>query len=98
MRAKVAVRQSTRSDKRMMAEFQTKTIHFGARNGSTFVDHQDMKTKENWIKRHRANSDFNDFDSAGSLARYVLWNKSTLYASIQDLNRRQNQYMFVLKK
>ena len=96
MRTKVSVRQSTRLDKRMMADFQTKKIHFGAKNGSTFVDHQDMKIKENWIKRHKVNSDFNDFDSAGSLARYILWNKSNLHASIRDLNKRQKQYMFVL--
>ena len=37
-----------------------------------------MKKKENW----------NDYMSAGSLSRWILWNKPTLTASIQDYMRR----------
>ncbi len=31
---------------------KTKTVHFGYRGGSTYIDHKDDTKKENYIKRH----------------------------------------------
>ena len=52
--------KSTRKDKRLEAIFKDGTsIHFGAKNGSTYVDHGDKKKRENYIKRHQVNEDWN---------------------------------------
>ena len=98
MKSRVVLTKSNREGKRMKAEFENKTIHFGLRGGSTFIDHGDQKTKENWIKRHKVKSSFNKYDTAGALAKHILWNKNTLNASVKDLNKRQNQYKFILPK
>ena len=98
MRTRVVLAKSSRPGKRMKAEFEKKTIHFGLQGGNTFIDHGDQKTKENWIKRHKVKSSFNKYDTAGSLAKHILWNKNTLNASVIDLNKRQNQYKFILPK
>ena len=96
MKQKVTVTRSNKSDKRLQASFDNKTVHFGAKGGSTFVDHRDPKTKANWEARHKVRENWKDYDSAGALAKHVLWNKPTIAESVRDLNARQNQYTFVL--
>jgi hypothetical protein len=68
--------KSTRKDKRLEAIFKDGTsIHFGAKNGSTYIDHGDKKKRENYIKRHQVNEDWNTVN-AGSLSRFILWGDS----------------------
>ena len=93
----VVITKSAKYDKRLKADFGNKTVHFGAKGGSTYVDHKDPKTKANWEARHKVRENWKDYDSAGALSKHVLWNKPTLTASIRDLNARQKQYNFVLK-
>jgi hypothetical protein len=93
----VVISKSAKTDKRLKANFGNKTVHFGARGGSAFIDHKDQKTKANWEARHRVRERWKDYDSAGSLSKHILWNKPTLQASVTDLNKRQKQYKFVLK-
>lgn len=62
------------------------TIHFGAKEGQTFIDHKDETKRKNYIKRHQAlNEDWNSIN-AGSLSRYVLWGDST------DINKNISAY------
>ena len=98
MKSRVIITKSNRPGKRMKAEFENKTTHFGLQGGKTFIDHGDQKTKENWIKRHKVNESWNQYDTAGALAKHVLWNKTNLRASVKDLNARQNQYKFILRQ
>ena len=93
----VVITKSAKYDKRLKADFGNKTVHFGAKGGSTFVDHKDTKTKANWEARHKVRENWKDYDSAGALSKHVLWNKPSLTTSIRDLNARQKQYNFVLK-
>jgi hypothetical protein len=89
---KVDITKSNRADKRFVAVFRSddgtkiKTTHFGLKNAKngTFIDHQNNKLKENYLKRHKKNENWNDPMSAGALSRWVLWNKSSLNSSIQD--------------
>jgi hypothetical protein len=63
-----------------------KTIHFGAKDGQTYIDHKDKTKRENYIKRHKAlNEDWSSVN-AGSLSRYILWGDNT------DINRNINDY------
>jgi hypothetical protein len=69
---------------------ERKKVHFGAKGSSTYIDHQDEKKKDAYIARHRVNENFNNPMTAGSLARFILWNKTTLSASINDFKKRFN--------
>ena len=95
----VNITKSTRQGKKMMAVFydeakkKVKTTHFGQENASDYTIHGDMARKANYIARHKTREDWNDYKSSGSLAYYILWNKPTIKASIEDYMNR-----FKLKK
>ena len=55
---------------------------------SDYTIHKDKKRKERYMKRHKVNENWNDPTTAGSLSRYILWNKPTLKASIEDYRKR----------
>lgn len=85
----LSVKKSTRKGKKLMAEFDDgTTTHFGFLGSSTYIDHKDDKKKDAYIARHKVNENWNDPKSAGALSRYILWNKTTLSASIADFKRR----------
>ena len=86
---KVVIKKSTKPKKKLMATFDNKkTIHFGASGMSDFTKHKDIKRKERYLKRHKARENWKDPMTAGALSRWILWNKNTLSASIQDYKRR----------
>lgn len=91
----IDIKPSTRDTKKYMAEFitpkgTTKTTHFGSAGMSDFTKHRDEERKQLYLQRHKKNENWNDPTSAGSLSRYVLWNKPTLSASIDDFKKRFN--------
>jgi len=86
---KVSITLSDRPEKRYKAVFTNtdggkKTVHFGYKTGSTYIDHKDDKIKNAWIARHKVRGSFNDYKSASSLAYHILWNKPTFTASYND--------------
>ena len=86
---KVDIKTSTNSKKKMMAIFydgdkKIKTTHFGSAGMSDYTKHNDDERKKRYIERHKVNENWADYKSAGSLSRYILWNKATLTASIND--------------
>jgi hypothetical protein len=91
---KVIIKPSTNPKKKYMAIFydddgkKKNTTHFGAKNMSDFTKHKDEERKQRYLDRHRARENWNDFMSAGSLSRWILWNKPTLKASIADYKKR----------
>lgn len=93
---KVVIKKSTNKDKKYMAIFydgekKVKTTHFGASGYTDFIKSGgDEKKKKLYLDRHRANENWNDYKSAGSLSRWILWNKKTLSASIADYKSRFN--------
>ena len=94
----VSIKTSTSSGKKMMAVFydttkkKVKTTHFGASGYEDYTTHGDLQRKQNYLSRH-SNENWNDYMTAGSLSRYLLWNKPTIKASIDDYISR-----FKLKK
>ena len=87
---KVDIKKSTNPEKKLMAIFydgdkKLKTTHFGSAGMSDYTKHNDDERKKRYISRHsNGRENWNDYKSAGSLSRYVLWNKPTLTASIND--------------
>lgn len=63
-----------------------KTIHFGAKDGSTYLDHKDKIKRKNYLARHKVREDWNNIN-AGSLSAFLLWGDST------DINNNLNAYL-----
>ena len=88
----VSIKPSPRKAKKLVATFNVNgkvvKTHFGAAGMSDFTKHKDEERKKNYIARHSVNEDWSDPVKAGTLSRYILWNKKTLEASIKDYKRR----------
>ena len=93
---KVVIKKSPIKGKKKMAIFydkegkKIKTTHFGGAGYSDYTKHKDNERKERYIKRHKSNEKWNKPMTAGSLSRYVLWNKKTYKASVNDYKKRFN--------
>ena len=89
----LSISPSTNPKKKLMAKFQmdsgrTKTTHFGAKGYDDFIQSKNEVKKAAYLARHRATENHSDPTTAGALARWILWNKPTLSASIADFKRR----------
>jgi len=67
-----------------------KTINFGASGMNDYTLTNDDEAKKRYISRHSANEKWNDYMTAGSLSRWILWNKPTLSASYNDYLKKFN--------
>ena len=94
MKIKAELSKSDKDEKRykviLKKDDKKKTIHFGYKTGSTYVDHNDNKKKTAWIARHRVREDWTDPYTAGFWAKHLLWNKTTITDSILDIEKRYN--------
>lgn len=70
------------------AKKKIKTTHFGASGYEDYITHGEMQRKMNYLNRHKEREDWNDYMTAGSLSRWILWNKPTLSESIKDYMNR----------
>lgn len=73
----IGLYESTRKDKRLMIMLDEPKmiIHFGSKNASTYIEHKDKQKRDNYIKRHKVNENWDEVN-AGSLSRYILWGDS----------------------
>lgn len=68
---------------------RTKQVKFGAYGMSDFTKHKDEERKKRYLSRHSGmGEDWNDPLTAGFWSRWLLWNKPTIRASLQDLRQR----------
>ena len=85
----ISVKRSPKKDKKLVATFSDgKQVHFGFKGMSDYLHHKSKIRKNNYISRHRSRENWDDPKTRGSLSRYILWNKKTLNASIQDYKKR----------
>ena len=84
------ITQSDRKDKRYMATFHNGTkVHFGQKNGQTYIDHGDKEKRDAYLKRHQKNEDWNGPYTAGASSRWILWGDSkNINANISDFKKR----------
>jgi hypothetical protein len=92
---KVVIKKSTNPKKKYMAVFyendkKIKTTHFGCTGMSDYTKHKDKARKQRYMNRHKSTEHWQKPMTAGSLSRYILWNKPTLKASISDYKKRFN--------
>lgn len=80
-------------DKKYRAVFQLpngrqKTTYFGARGYEDYTMHKDKERMKRYLTRHKARENWGDPTTPGALSRWILWNKPSLRASIQDYAKR----------
>ena len=96
----LSVKPSTNKNKKLTATFDVngikKSVSFGSAPNKDFTIYskEDKKLAEQkkkaYIARHKVNERWSDPLTAGSLSRYVLWNKPTIKASIEDFKSKFN--------
>lgn len=69
------------------ARKKIKTIQFGAVGYEDYTTHQDLQRKQNYISRH-SNEDWTEPMTAGTLSKFLLWNRTTLSASYKDFRSK----------
>ena len=86
------VYNSDKKNKRFVAIFSDGTeTDFGLKNGSTYIDHGDKKKRTNYISRHKPNENWDDYTSAGSLSRFILWGDNVdIHKNIDAFKKRFN--------
>jgi len=93
---KVEIKRSPILTKKLVAIFydndgkKVKTTHFGFKGMSDMTQHNDPIRKQRYIERHKHRENWNDYMSAGALSRWILWNKTSLKASIADYKNKFN--------
>ena len=67
-----------------------KRVYFGQASASDFTKHKDEDRKNRYINRHKKNEDWgkSGIDTAGFWSRWLLWNKTTIKESYQDIKKR----------
>ena len=67
-------------------------LSFGDDRYSDYTIHKDEARRQRYIDKHKKNKDFNKSGTytSGFGAKNLLWNKETLTASINDVNKRFN--------
>ena len=97
MKTKVYLQPSSRSGKKFMvtiidANGKRKTVHFGAKGYSDYTKHKTKSRMRKYVKRHRSRENWNKsgMDTAGFWAKWILWDKPSLTASIKHVEERFN--------
>jgi hypothetical protein len=81
------IKRSPKPDKKLVAIFDNKSIHFGSKGSKTFAEGASKEKKEAYIARHRVNENWNQIN-AGSLSRYVLWSQPSIAAGVKEFKRK----------
>jgi hypothetical protein len=96
----VSIRPAHSGPHKFVACFQTaqqarKCVRFGRRGYMDFVSYSATRSpresaahKRAYIARHGAQQNWSNPMKAGTLARFILWNKPTLRASVADFKKR----------
>lgn len=67
-----------------------KSVKFGFYGASDYIQHKDEDRKQRYILRHQKNENWNNALSPGALSRWILWNKTTIEASLKDYLNKFN--------
>ena len=80
---------SPKPDKKWRAYFKDGShTDFGAKGMDDYTITNDEERKRLYLLRHKKNENWKDGKSAGALSRFILWNKPTIKASLQDYKMR----------
>ena len=88
----VSIEPSTKKDKKYQALFidnnnKNKLVHFGSAIHEDLTIHKDKDRQKRYISRHKVYLK-DDVTKPAYLSMFILWNKPTLQASINDYKQR----------
>ena len=83
----VIVSNSNRKDKRYKVMYDNKVIHFGSREGRTYIDHGDDNKKKAWLARHSKLSNFDDDTKPSFWSRWLLWHEKDIKNSMKYIGK-----------
>ena len=93
---KVIIKKSTNPKKKYMAIFyndnkkKVKTTHFGSAGMSDYTKHKNKSRKKRYLSRHRSKENWDNYMSAGSLSRYILWGETGFRESVKKYKKKFN--------
>ena len=96
----IIIKKSNKKDKKFDAVIDgKKTVSFGSAGMSDYTLHKDPERKQRYIDRHKKNEEWPKagIKTPGFYAKHVLWNKPSLKASVDDLNKKFKNVHFKLK-
>jgi len=87
------VRRSDRKQKKLVAKFaleggSERTIHFGAKNSTTFAEGASETKKKAYLARHKVREDWNNPLTAGALSKWILWTEPSIKKGIAAFKKR----------
>ena len=90
----VKLQRSSKPEKKWMVTFvresgRKKTIHFGQAGASDFPSNKDVQRRERYLERHRDREDWgaSGVETSGWWARWLLWNRKSIAASLTDIRK-----------
>jgi hypothetical protein len=93
---RVIIKKSTNPKKKYMAIFyndnkkKVKTTHFGSAGMSDYTKHKNKSRKKRYLSRHRSKENWDNYMSAGSLSRYILWGETGFRESVKKYKKKFN--------
>ena len=92
----IEIKKSPMDKKKWRAYFSKngKEIHtdFGQKGAEDYTIHKDIIRRNKYIWRHMKDTKTKDPTRAGYLSLYILWNKKTMNASLNDYKKRLSEY------
>jgi hypothetical protein len=79
----VSITKDDNDKNKMVAVFEdketgkTKTTHFGAVGYTDYTLSKDKEKRKLYLARHKARENWDDYTSAGSLSKHILWGDTT---------------------
>ena len=87
----IEIKPSEKKDKKYKAVIDgTKNVHFGQAGASDMTQHKNEDRKHAYIQRHKKHENWtaSGFKTAGFWSKWANWNKPTLQASVNDINKK----------
>ena len=86
----ITLQKSKLSSKKFAVIIDNKTINFGSKGYSDFTLHGDYDRMKRYENRHRSRENWkkSGLKTSGFWAKWILWNKPSLTASIKDTEKR----------
>ena len=57
---------------------------------SDYTKHKDPERKKRYLSRHKNRENWNNYMSAGSLSRYILWGETGFRSSVKKYKEKFN--------
>lgn len=78
---------STRKNKKYMAIGKDYTVHFADKRYDNYTIHKDVVRKNNYVRRHMKNENWNDPSTSAFWSRWLLWELPDIKKAAENINK-----------